>query len=541
MRDQKIKTLILLLLGVGLACAEEGDYVPPGAQDADAEQQEALNRVVQELAAHPEMAESLAQRIARSRIADMITGETDPQRRLQDIRNWIGADPASAAGIAMGLAQDDASGTRRYENMVSRTTRSRLVANPNASKGIFGRLKESGKNSRIMSRDTDQIADEEQSELLKTMFEGKGSQSSKIITQEEHLKDPDKGGVAPGGLSGNYLDRLSDTNLRGYSPQVQSLQSEMNRRRPPGAPKLIETGRLNHETLSYPRHSMLWDLQRLERRLRYERAWALAKALGREKDFTEEQLLDPAVEAELVAQALGRGKSVSPRFMRRQGFLQKAAAAVKSFERAALPAKDPLQITRGLLASLGASQKEAARWITAAGLEEELQRLDLEEGFLTTELLDAIERCPVDAAARQAYKSRGAEFLKKVKALKTNDEQAVKELENDAWLSRIGAIEKLLEENVALRRNLTRDLQAYVRTAFHFAATAEDRPRWRQILDGYIRRLSPGSSYAKRSAARERERSFLRDIFVKIGQGNLDAAHSQLQSYEPSAATPSKR
>lgn len=529
MIDPRLKALILVAVSASWLHAQD-DYIPPAGDEAETSHEELLANMRSQIAGDPRVAEALAQRVLRSKIGERISGETDPNRRLNDIRAWIASDPDTAAGIAVGLSQDDASGTSRYEDAVTRTTRSRLVINPNASKGIFGRLRESGKNSKIMSRDAEKIADEEQRELIKNMFEGQGSQSGKIITQEEQLKDPDKGGVAPGGLSGNYLDRLSHGNLRGYSPQVQSLQSSMNRRRPPGAPKLIETGRLDYETLSYPRYSMLWDVSRLEKRLRYERAWALARALGREKEFTPEQLLDPQVEAALKAAALGKGTAINPRFMRRQEALAKAAAAVKSFDSSALPAKDPLKITRGLLSALGAGQKEAARWITVAGLEEELQRLDSEEGFLSTELIEAVERCPVDAATRGAYKARGAELLKKVKALKANDESAVRELEGAAWLSRIDAIEALLTENVGLRKNLTRDLQAYTRAAFRLAATAVEKPRWRLFLEEWVVRLRPASSYARRLKAEERERDFYKDVFVKIAQGNLDAAHAQLDS-----------
>ncbi len=520
---------LVLIAGPALDRAQ-GDPPPDAAPPDEGQQQsdpaEAAARAMRDrLASDPAVQGSLAERIARSKLAQSITAKTDPIGKIADIQAWIRANPDAATKAAIGLAQDDAEGDHRFEDMATRGGDAHLVENAGAQGNLFNRLKKAGLDSKLMKQEANKnMADEEKNELVKKMFDGQGGATNRVLTQQAG------GGAAAGVLNSGYYDRLSAGNLHGYSPQLQALQSALNARGAPGAPKLIETGKLDYETLSYPRYGMRYDIENLRKRLAYERAWALATLLGREKDFTQEQLMDPAVQALLEKQAGDKAAKLSPRFLKRLAALDKAAAALADFENAALPAQDPLRISAVLLRSLGGKQREAARWITVAGLEEELQRLDAEEGFLSPELDAQIERCPVAPDVKASYRRRGQEYQKTLKALKDGDESASARLESDDWLARLDDVQRTLDQCGALRKDLHERVADYVATPFRLSSLNVDKPRWRQILDDWWMSWLPGTSYGRRLRSLKAQTDLLKDVFAKIASGDLDAAHTILVS-----------
>lgn len=516
-----MRALLLLTLALVPLGAQEP---PAGSQTEGSDEEKALR---DKLATDPAAQGSLAERIARSRVAARITAKTDPIGKIADIQAWIRANPDSATQMAIGLKQDDLSGGHRFEDMAARETDYHLVANAGAQGNLFNRLKKAGLDSKLMKQAANEnMADEEKQELIRKMFEGKNGASARVLSQQA-------GG--PGGPGGSvkdlgFYDRLNTKNLTGYSPQLQALQSQLNLHRAPGAPKLIETGKLDYETLSYPGYGMRYDIGNLRKRLNYEKAWALAKLLGRLKDFSPEQLQDPSVLAQLEKEAAAKAAQLSPRFKKRLAALARAEAALSHFDNSALPAKDPLKITRELLRALGTDQREAARWITVAGLEEDLQRLETQEGFLSPELDEQIERCPVAADAKAAYRRRGQDYEKKLKALKVGDESAVAALETDGWLELMEGVEKTLAECATLRKDLAERISDYVAAPFRLSSLVSDKPRWRQLVDEWAMKLLPGSAYAQRLKGLAKERDILKDVFVKIALGDLDAAHTILAS-----------
>jgi hypothetical protein len=529
--------LALLLPAGARAQLEDGPKDIEVSQQQMAEGQQAIDSLAGKLQSDPQESEKLVERIMKSRLADRISGADNPAQQQAEIAAFIKSDPKSAAGIGVGLAQDDANGTNDFENAVTARVQKKLVLNKNYKGGVFGNLKKNAKDSGLLKKQSDGIAEEEQREILKSLFEGKGGQSARILTQQLDDKaktDSGPGSVgAPGsgGLTASYYDRLSGGNLRGYSPQLQAMQSALNARRAPGSPKLIETGKLDFETLSYPSYGMKFDIEGLSKRLRYERNFALARLLGLEGRYKGEQLLDPAVEAKLLEGAAG--KTLPPGFQRRLDALEKARAALERFQQAALSAKDPEKISRQLLMTLGELQKESARWITVASLEEEVQRLDFEKDFLTPELLQTINACPVPEAERAAFIRRGEEFQRSVRKLKADDEAAIAGLQGEHWQQRIAEIERALADAGQLRRNLLRNIDVYRTAAYRLYGSLDRRPGWRKTLDGYAESLLASSAYAKKLRSERRARELLKDVFLKIAAGNLDAAFTVLESYEP--------
>lgn len=531
--------MLRLLLALALSAAAQTnpldtvvEGVDGGAQAARDENPELTRIVAERIKNDAAVRASLAERISVTKFARNLGTR-------EELEKWANENPDSAAFMAIGLAKDDASGTKDFEDQIHESTRQKLEYNENSKKNVFGRLSKAAKNSRLMNKDAD-MQDEERSEILKNIFEGKTNSSSKIL----NVKD-NPGGKAPGAAVGNipanYFDRLGQGNLRGYSPQLQSMQSALNQRRVPGAPKLIETGRLDYETLSYPGHGMRYDIAGIERRLRLDRNWNLSKLLGREAGLTEQKLLDPAFESELARQAAAAGKSLSPRFDRRQAALERAAAALRDFQAAAEAARNPDAISKALLVSLGGKQREAARWITVAALEEELERLDNDEAFLSPELLAMIQRCPVEEGDKASYKRRGEQYLVTLKRVKADAEQAVARLTSDEWLAHLSAVDKSLAESSAARRSIARNISDYRAVPYHLLALDAPKPRWRELLDQYAKRLAPSLAYSRRLLSVDASRAKLKDVFHKIAAGDIEAAHTILAAYQPQGAPPSKR
>lgn len=524
----------LLCLLLGLTSAE--DEVAGTA--AETEQTAQARAFLEALQRDPSVGYSLAARIGESRIAPHISSASDPAQRLAEIRKWVGENPGAAANLAVGLAQDDQEGSRRFEEAILRnTSRSFHIDAGKVRDSTYGRLKKSSLDSKLMSADGE-MSEEEKREILKTMFEGQGGMSDQIVNQAAGAKAAGGAAGGPGtaGLGAGYYDRLSGLNLKGYSPQLMAMQSSLNQRRAPGAPKLLETGKLDYETLSYPAHGMRYDLRNLETRLRFQKNAELARLAGLAGRYTPEQLLDPAVEAELAKSTGAEGAKLDPRFARRLLALERAAAALRGFESEALRARQPDGITRALMISLGARQKEAARWITAAALEEELQRLEQESGFFSAELKATVAACPIPEATRSAYLRRGEGYEKALLKMKANAEGALRRLESDSWESEVAAIEASLAENALLRKDLGRNIRDYANTPYRLRSLYEPQPRWKELLSGAVERWLPGSSWGRRLRGQARQRELFKDVFNKIATGDLEAAHSILASSEPAAS-----
>lgn len=499
--------LWLLLAGPAGGSAEED--IP--AVEVDRRDSDAVAAMKIRIESEPALADLLARRILRSKLAEVISGESDPQKRLDVIRDWIGSDAGSAALLAVGLGKDDAEGGTHYEDMLSRRVKITISDNPNAKNNIFGRLKKSSSDSKLLNKDQ-KMTDEEKREILKTLFEGKGGDSNKIITQE------DAQAPAAAGLSGpGYYDRLSRGNLTGYSAELLAMQSALNARRAPGAPRLIETGKLDYQTLSYPAYAMRYDLAELSRRLEAEKKFARENGALAPRDRAGQSAPGP----------------LSPRAARREKALRRLETALLDFDATARESQEPSRITRELLASLADKQRQAARWIRVASLEEDLARLEFEEDFLRPELLRIIDAAPLSEDARAAYKKRGSRLKEKASELRRDAEAALAALEAGDWTSRLERADALVKKNAGSRKTLSRDIKNFVAAPHLLYSLHDPKPRWRRLVERAVRRFLPSSAYARRLARAEQEQDVLKEVFLQIARGDLDAAHAVLGSVRP--------
>ena len=517
------------LLGVLLvlrAAAQEAPKTGVVAQDDPA-----VPEARDILRTDPAHADALAERLLNSRLAAVFSPSKDPVERRAAIKAWISDEPDSAARISLGLARDDKNGNTLFEDSLILQAKTYYAESQNIHKSVFGRLRKTAKDSNLLKKRAEEPDDDDRREILRALFEGQGAKTSGKVDREGGGAGPAPK-TAPGSavsFSG-YYDRLSASNLRGYSPQLLSLQSELNARRPPGAPRLIETGTLDYATLSYPGHGLRYGLLNLEERLRRERAIQLARLAGRV--LTAGDLTDPGLEAGLSAQI--PEEKLPPRLKRRRALLDKARRTIEDFDKTAAKSKRPDAVTRELLAGLSLRQKEASRWIAVAALEEELSQLEAEENFLTPELAAAIDAVPAPEENRRLYKKRGAELKSRCEQAKDNALKAQKLLESPSWASSLAEVDRLVARNQSLRRNLSRNTEIFSRVPWRIKESSfPRRPRWREILDDLALRWAPGTAFARAAAHRREGRGPYLETFLQVAAGELDAAARSFSLAEP--------
>ena len=524
MRFARAAAVLFLLAAAPAASQDE-----PAAELAP-EKDPAIIEVRDKLKDDPAMFDVVAERVARSRLIERLTTETDKDARLAAAKEWIKGDPAAAAHVALGLAGDDASGNTNYEDSLLTQLAKSYEHNPGAERNLFGRLRKTARDSKLLKKQSEDMSEDERREILRNMFEGKGGESEKILKMNSDGGKPPSDKPSTASFNGIY-DRLNAGNLRGYSPQLMALQSSLNARRPPGAPALVETGKLDYATLSYPAYGMNYDVGNLETRLRRERILALAKLSGR--TLTARDWADPDMETKLGGK--DSADKLLPRFVKRAELAAKARSAMEAFLAAAAKSKDPNKISRALLVDLGAKQKEAARWIAAAALEEELSRVDELADFLTPELLAAVDAAPCPPEERAAYKKGGETLKATVAQVKANAEKALGLLESDGWAASLADVDKLVADNRDLKATLSRDIADYSKVPYDVRDSLLTQPRWREWMDDFAVKWAPSLSYSKSVAYRRGRLSRYMNVYGLIASGDANAAHTAFVSAEPGA------
>ncbi len=512
-------SLLPLLLAVSVRAQDE----PPSAlgEEKDAAVIEVRDRIKSD----PGAADAAAARVARSQLSRLLTPAGDRDARVAAAKEWIDKDPDAAARVMIGLLRDDAAGATVYEDSLLREMRVSYEKNPGAEKNLFNRLRRTAKDSKLLAKQSQEMSEDERREILRSLFEGKGSQNDRVIhgKGDGSGKTPDKNAAAATSFSGIY-DRLGAGNLRGYSPQLMAMQSALNRRRPPGAPALVETGTLDYQTLSYPAYGMNYDVANLEERLRRERILDLARSAG--VALVPRDWKDPDLEKRLSKPESVR--KLPARLKVRAALAAKARAAMSTFLSAVEKTKDPSKISRTLLLELGGLQKEAARWIAAAALEEELSRMDALEGFMTPELSAAIDAVPAPPDARDGYKRRGRALGDRIAKVKSNARAALDALQSEAWRSKLAAVDALVAENRGLKNNLSRDVDDFTRVPWRIAESRVEQPRWREMFDDAAVKWAPALAYSRGVALRRGRLARLLGVFAAMASGDYDGPHAAL-------------
>jgi hypothetical protein len=512
---------LLLLAARAPAAAQDGAPTVETAAETDP----GILAITEKLKNDPAFLDAVAARIARSRLVGRLTTDASPEARQAAAKEWVAADPSAAAHVALGLTADDVDGTTNYEDVLLGQLGKAYGNNPGAEKNLFGRLRKSAHDSKLLKKQSDEMSEDEKHEILRSLFEGEGNETNKVLTMKDDGKAPSAGPAAgPATAFNGIYNRLSAGNLHGYSPQLLALQNALSARRPPGAPALLETGKLDEATLGYPAYGMSYDLDNLDKRSRQDRILALARLSG--KTLTARDWKDPDLEAKL--KALVPADKLPSRLKRRAELSAKARAALAAFSAAAAKARNPDAVTRGLLIELGGKQKETARWITAAALEEELSRLEPLESFLTPELLAVIDAAPVVAPEREAYKKRGAALQSRLASLKANAEKAQGLLLSDGWAGSLAAVDALVAQNQNIKWNLGRDIDDFSRVPYRIAESRVSQPRWRVWADNLAVKWAPTLDYSRGVARRRGRLSRFLSVFGLIASGDSNGAHSAL-------------
>ncbi|MBI5243979.1 MAG: hypothetical protein HY922_09935 [Elusimicrobia bacterium] len=514
-----MKALALALLLLPCARARAADPPSVSGKAVDTRDTELARRMKAALKDDPAAADSLAGRILESSLADQFEAPKRGDLRGA-IRDWILQNPADAAFLAVGFAKDDREGNRDFEKSLYTQVSRSFELNPSRDQGLLGRLKAAGSESQGLVKDLD-MDDDERRELLRRMFEG-GSKAEGRVGARGGEGGSRKGEEPSKGLSyaGDALyDRLSAGNPTGYSPQVQQLQSELNLTLAPGAPKLIETGRLDYPTLHHPYYALAYDAERLDAAYSAHLAWAQARSLGLAGRYSAEQYRDPAVQRKLDKRSKGKAP---PSFARRREALDAAAKSVKEFDVEAERTKDPKAITAKALKALSAKRRDAARWIVAAALEEDLSRLEQFRGFLTPLLVETIRRAAPDPESAELYLKRGAELEKKVDEAAARMRKAVESLRKDSFAETLAEADSELRRSKRASRILASDIALYTEAPGRLEAAGKGGSSglWARLED-WLLRLFPNASASRRIAAARRARAESLEEFLRMAQSGF--------------------
>ena len=485
----KLLLASILLASASSAAALDAADIPSVSGKAVRTKEDALAEQIRDrLASEPDAADAVAGRISRSSLGPFLSGSDDPRASLREVRGWVGKNTEPAAYLAIGFAKDDAEGTDAFERSLYERVVRYFELNPNRNRGMLGKLDRIAAESKqlAVSRDFD---DDFQREALRRFFEGAAAASSGDGKEHREGGEPPPTSDGSATYAGGHLyDRLSSANPAGYSPHVLTFQSEMNRRRAPGAPKLLETGRLDYATLLYPYYGMRYDADRLAENLRTQRAWSQAKALGRERSLRLEKLKDPAVQTGLDAASGGRDPD--PRLTERKRLLARLDQLLSRFDKEAAAAKGKKKIPSALLRSLSAKRREAALVIAAAAHEERLYILRAYQGFMTDSLRTAVARMPVDAETRSRYLGKGERLQAELDAAVARAESLSKAL---AASKPPADAEKTLTATALAARRLPADIEAYREAPARLVEAYKPVSRLRGAIDSLLMRLLPGS------------------------------------------------
>ena len=495
--------LALSLLGTPLR-ASSSDAPAVEGREADTSGTDLARRMKAALAEDPGRADALAGRILRSSLGPRLTDAADPETARADLRQWVMENPAAAAHLAVGFARDDAEGTDVFERSLYRRAESFLELSPDRNKGILGRLDGLGKASKAIKAD-EGMSDDDRRKLMKDLFEGRGQVNSSAQA----------GGGSAGGSSGSagaggsavsaagVYDRLSALNPTGYSPQVQALQSELNRTAPPGAPRLIETGKLDHATLVFPAHPVRYDLERLE------------SALARE-EAAHRPSAPPTGSTAQADPVAGAREAAKAALARRRAALARARSALDGLTLAAEPAKSPGKITPALLKTLSAKRADAARWIQIAALEETLGLLESLTSLRDAALKESLARAPAEDAAKTRFwdgggllEGQAAEAL--AKGRRARELLAGKD-DAASWTE----AESLIRTARAAARRLPEEAAAYRSAPERLRATAYAPARWRVWAEDAALRWAPATAFAKAAASRRKHQQDARADFTRF-------------------------
>ncbi|MBI4385757.1 MAG: hypothetical protein HY551_00090 [Elusimicrobia bacterium] len=495
--------------------------------------EELIKEVQRLLDRDPEARRKLARRVEASSLGGYLSGSEGAPFSIDAVEAWVLEHSEQAAQLAVGFARDDRDGTRVFEESLYRRVVRFYQLNPGRRGGILGALDQAGRESSEIIGQAG-ISEEQQREILKKIFEGRGGESNKVLTAPEASVQPLERESGAGGaiFAGETLyDRLSGVNPTGYSPQVQTYQSALNARRVPGAPRVLETGRLDYSTLAHPYYELRHDLDRVSRDFQKYKIWELSRMLNldrglRPEDYENERLLGDL-------EAAARGKRISPRLLRRESALARARQALAGLWNEVDATRDPSRITGELLRALASRQKEAARWITAASLEADLQRLESRQDFWTEELQKSIRQVPVPESVRQAYLSQGPKLLSRIARVEEYDRKALECLEGANYLARWAEAGRLIEAARVLREHWERDVQLLASIPPQLLEAWERKPYWRKVLDRCILWLAPRSRYGGRIRARQERFSGFYRAFGRIAIGDFEPAYQGLNAVKP--------
>lgn len=394
---------------------------------------------------------TLAERIARSRIGPVIADSQDILKNQAFLREWITQNIEDASHLAIGFEQDDETQTSTFEDSLFIRISRHFEIDPDRHRALVDRLTRAARETRSMIDES--------------------LPPSKRNDKPNNRKTAAHAGDA-------LYDRLSSANPTGYSPAVQAFQSAMNLRHVPGAPNLIETGKIDYPTLHYPYFGMRYDIDRLK---------------------NKKGPLPPA-----LTEAFAR-----------------AETALEAFVRATDKAKDSSNIKSELIFELSKKRREVARWIAYTAQLKRITQLQILLGFWDEKMRAQIASAPVSEEERTAYLLHGEGLRKKIHFRIIAGEAAAKLLAPAPKEPALGAWIKAEKEFLRSQRDL-KILNAHVRAYREAPARLikhhKTTSRVRIWVEDGILRFFPNSERAQNILNTRKEYKKAYEMFSRIAR-----------------------
>ena len=367
--------------------------------------------------------------------------------------------------------------------------------------------------------------------------------------------------------------RLNENQVAVYNRELQKMQRELNRARPPQAPFIPETGRYNYQMFAASWWRLKLQLDQLELAARLDRMVAMAELLGEQKkdqnffDRDDPDKVNEKFEADLAAQARAKvyshkGRTYSAwdvaqaKTKVRAGYLGQAAYGIACFHSVMDRLKAAEAITDQKVKALGMGERYVMRYLSLACLEAQkyavrnwIERFDPESPDARM-VAEGLRAMTMDGKDKSRYRVEGEKLRSRLERLMAGFGRVEDALFKTDYASRLDLGQAALNRSQKELSEIGADYELYTTAPGMILALKSQAGAWlpscsgsadpRQWSWGWLRRavadarVHSGYSEGMREAARSLPA--YEDIARMVGRGDYQGARQAVIALNPDAA-----
>ena len=289
--------------------------------------------------------------------------------------------------------------------------------------------------------------------------------------------------------------RMNKNQVTTYNREVQRNQRAMNASRPPEVPFIPETGRYNYPMLEYSYHRLKNQLADLESSTRMDLMMGIAELLG--KQYRDDAWYkDPKLFDELVKEAKAKTfyhnqqeytlfEIVDKKLRTRRKYLEGAKKAVERYEADMKSVKGQPVIADSQVQTMTLDEASALRWLSLGVVEAQMYHVNNQIERVdpaapdSQALTEALEHSKMSLDQRMAYKAQGAAMADKLRKLRTQVLQKVRDqLSQSDYATSLEMVQAALSQSQKELGELGLDYSIYLEApgaAFLAAQQAPDK------------------------------------------------------------------